>query len=203
MNFDKYKEPANFKAIAQRAFDTIYAGHYITIEDDTLPAAQLATGAMIAAILEGLLPKEEPEVARFIDDRITPLWNILAYVHSEGVGYFLFKASTLDWERKNVDFSVYKNIWNVSDPLLVPLFVARLRYSLEKDYIIKELKTKPGRENLLALSEGFGCDRDDDSGERLLTYWDRLDEFAKAYINRYAREITGEESLSFGSELPW
>ena len=200
MSYDDYKEPENFKAIMQRAFEAIYAGHYMEIEKGTLPAAQLATGAMIAAILEGLLPKKEPEVARLIIDRATPSWNILAYVHSEGIGYFMFKATTRDWDMRDVEFSVYKNVWNVYEPL-VPLFVAQLRYTLEKRYIKEELKTKPGRENLFALSEVYGCTRDD-SGKRSLIYWDELDEYAKAYINRYAKDITGEESFSFGSELP-
>ena len=205
MSYDDYKEPENFKAIMQRAFEAIYAGHYMQIEERDIQKAQLATGGMIAAILEGLLPKKEPEVARLIDGRSSEsilFWNILAYARPSGVEYFLFKASDIDWSHGDVDFSIRENVFGLPSDA-APLFVARLRYSLEKTYIIDKLRTESGREKLLSLSWGYGAIQDENENyELLLETWETIDDDDKERINCYSEEIIGKASL-FEHEFPF
>ena len=111
-SLDNYMKPENYSMIRGKALDCVYTGHYLDVDKEELPEIQIATGALIAAMLEELTPKEEPRrIVRCVDSSRSlaaePTWCVLVYMTPAGVRGKRFKATKTEWD-SNIAFNIHE-----------------------------------------------------------------------------------------------
>lgn len=194
--FDSFVEPENYEHIDKKAFEAIYTGHYLGIDKKELPEIQIATGALIASILEKMIPKEEARIVKYADDSrslITePTWCILVYsTPYAGIKDKRFKATKSEWD-SSIAFNIRENFFDLYSAE-IPLFVARCRYTLTEKQVTDIMKTGSGRMKMLQEYCETLFIVEDEDGERIVKPEGKLTNEEKGFFDQYKTELFGKD----------
>lgn len=196
-SFDSYEEPKAYKQIKEKAWNAIYTGHYLDIDENDMHKNLVASLAQIAYELEKLRQNEEPpmELIRYVDDDRslagTATWCVLVYADCNGMQYKLFKASKNEWDR-NILTNIREDFFSLY-PDKIPVLVSRSRYTFSRQQMLDYLATESGRRDLLGRYSETMAITSDDKGEKILKHIYDLTSEERAWLDRYLEGIWGKD----------
>lgn len=196
-SFDSYEEPKAYKQVKEKAWNAIYTGHYLDIDENDLHDVLVASLAQIAYELEKLRQNEEPpmELIRYVDDDRslagTATWCVLVYAYHDDIQYRLFMATESGWKR-DILTNIRENFFGLA-PDEIPILVARSRYTFSSQQMLDYLATESGRRDLLGRYSETMAITSDDKGEKILKHIYDLTSEERAWLDRYLEGIWGKD----------
>lgn len=196
-SFDSYEKPKAYKQVKEKAWNAIYTGHYLDIDENDMHKNLVASLAQIAYELEKLGQKEESpmELIRYVDDGRslagTATWCVLVYADCNGMQYKLFKASKNEWDR-NILTNIREDFFSLY-PDKIPVLVARSRYTFSRQQVLDYLATGSGRRDLLYGYSEVKFVTTDDKGRKTLKEFSDLTNYDNVFLDRYTRKIFGKD----------